>query len=192
MSYKLLIVGSRDFSDESELNRIMAALTSNERPSAVISGGAAGADQLGAKWALGVGLPVTVVEPDWKQYGRKAGFIRNRKMVEMLDAGDAVVCFYGPAGRSAGAGHTVDLARARGLRVRCFVQASWTPGDSSSEGHDAECGCAMCAVEVDPSAPAQAQVEADRLAALIEADRLAEEAAAEHECLASMDLVDVR
>ena len=52
----------------------------------VVSGGAAGADREGEKWAAGWGLPVKKFPADWKMHGKAAGPIRNREMAQYADA----------------------------------------------------------------------------------------------------------
>ena len=60
----------------------------------MIAGGARGADTFAEEWAKAAGLPCTVYQAYWKGLGRKAGPIRNRRM---LDEGlpDLVVAFPG-------------------------------------------------------------------------------------------------
>ena len=78
----------------------------------VISGGACGADTLGAEWAKAHGIPCEVYMADWEGLGRKAGPIRNQRM---LDEGkpDIVVAF--PVGR--GTADMVRRARAADIDV---------------------------------------------------------------------------
>lgn len=49
----------------------------------VITGGATGADQYAARWAHQNGRVSTVVPAEWERYGRKAGPLRNRKMLDL-------------------------------------------------------------------------------------------------------------
>lgn len=62
----------------------------------IISGHARGADQIAEMYADEKGIPVRVFPADWDKYGKKAGYIRNKKM---LDEGqpDLVIAF--PGGR---------------------------------------------------------------------------------------------
>ena len=71
-----------------------------------------GADTLGAEWAKAQGIPCEVYMADWEGLGRKAGPIRNQRM---LDEGkpDLVVAF--PGGR--GTADMVRRARSAGLDV---------------------------------------------------------------------------
>lgn len=51
----------------------------------IISGGAAGADTLGARWAKEHEVKLTVFRPDWNRHGKAAGFIRNEDIVAAAD-----------------------------------------------------------------------------------------------------------
>ena len=75
---KIAVIGSRNFTDqvvlENELNGI------KDKVELVISGGASGADTLAEKWAFDNNIPIEVIKPEWKTYGRAAGVVRNKKM----------------------------------------------------------------------------------------------------------------
>lgn len=79
----------------------------------IVSGTARGADQLGERYAFERGLPVKQFPADWDQHGKSAGYIRNAQMAEYADA---AVIFWD--GTSRGSKHMIDLAKAKGLRVR--------------------------------------------------------------------------
>jgi hypothetical protein len=78
----------------------------------VIAGGARGADTLAAQWAADRGIPAEVYMADWQGQGRKAGPIRNQRM---LDEGrpDLVAAF--PGGK--GTAGMMALARKAGVPV---------------------------------------------------------------------------
>ena len=69
----------------------------------LIHGGARGADDLAGQWAEVNGVPQDVYWADWERYGKPAGIIRNRKMLE-VGCPDLVVAF--PGGRG-----TQDMVR---------------------------------------------------------------------------------
>lgn len=78
----------------------------------VIQGGATGADQLARWWCVQRRVPYENYPPDWMKFGRAAGPIRNRRMIEKGQP-DIVVAFPGGSG-------TADLvakARAAGVKV---------------------------------------------------------------------------
>lgn len=107
---KLAIIGGRDFTD---YNRLMAAIESYfsdsggvSRISEIISGGAAGADSLGARYARESGLKLTEFLPDWNRFGKRAGFIRNQDIIENCDV---VLAFW--SGVSKGTGNSLSIAK---------------------------------------------------------------------------------
>lgn len=57
----------------------------------VVSGGAEGVDSWAAEFAEERGITVVVIRPNWKKYGRGAGFKRN---TEIVLAGDDVIAFW--------------------------------------------------------------------------------------------------
>lgn len=107
---KLAIIGGRDFTD---YNRLMAAIETHfsdcggvSRISEVVSGGAKGADSLGARYARECGLKLTEHLPDWGRHGKRAGFIRNKLIIN--DA-DMVLAFWD--GASKGTGSSLSIAK---------------------------------------------------------------------------------
>ena len=80
---KIAVIGSRNFTDqvvlENELNVI------KDKVELVISGGASGADTLAEKWAFDNNIPIEVIKPDWKTFGRAAGVVRNKQIIESCD-----------------------------------------------------------------------------------------------------------
>ena len=75
----------------------------------IISGTARGPDKLGERWAGLRGFPVLRMPADWSKHGKKAGYIRNQKMVTLSDA---VIVFWD--GVSRGTRHTMNLAKEMG------------------------------------------------------------------------------
>lgn len=105
---RIAVVGSRSFADYEHLRRVLQAWL----PAEIISGGAQGADTLAQRLAQEENLPITVIKPDWRQFGRAAGPIRNRAIV---DASDMVVAFWD--GQSRGTASTLEYARAKNIPV---------------------------------------------------------------------------
>jgi len=66
--------------------------------------------------ANALGFQVEAHPPDWRRYGRGAGFVRNRQMVEEGKP-DLVIAFHPALERSKGTLHTVTLAKKAGIRV---------------------------------------------------------------------------
>lgn len=78
----------------------------------IIEGGALGADRCAMIWAEVQGIPVTTFSAEWKKYGKAAGPIRNKRM---LDEGrpDYVIAFPGGDGTA----DMVTQAKAAGITV---------------------------------------------------------------------------
>jgi hypothetical protein len=111
---RIIIAGSRSFSDRHLLYQKMDALVAKQGGIVtVISGTAKGADKLGEEWARDRGYPVKRYPADWDAYGKSAGYKRN---VEMAEDADACVVFWD--GESKGAKHMIDIAKEHGLNLR--------------------------------------------------------------------------
>lgn len=121
---KLIIAGSRTIRDPLAVERAVAtALAIWERPGdaveLVVSGGAAGVDELGERWAAARGIPIRRFEARWEVHGRAAGPIRNREMAAFADALVAVW-----DGESPGTADMIEAMRARDRRVFVSVVAT--------------------------------------------------------------------
>jgi len=109
---RLLVTGGRDYWDEIELFNTLDEIAEYRDISVVIHGNAAGADTLAGTWARDRGIPVISVPADWQRYGRQAGPIRNRLMLEQCKP-DLVVAFKGGRGTK----DMVTISRAAGIEV---------------------------------------------------------------------------
>ncbi len=109
---KVAVVGSRDWPDPMAVVDYIASLP---KGTVVISGGAEGVDSWAAKAARRRSLEVVEFLPDWKQFGRQAGLVRNTKIVE---AADEVVAFHFDS--SPGTADTIRKAEAAGKKVLVF------------------------------------------------------------------------
>ena len=107
---RVIIAGSRSIRDYAKV--CDAVKQSGFAISRVISGLAGGADTLAVRYALEHGLPCDPFPADWKQWGRRAGYLRNEQMAQHADALIAVW-----DGKSPGTRHMIRLAQARGLPV---------------------------------------------------------------------------
>ena len=102
---KVAIVGSRNFSDYETLENAVNRLCGSGI-ACIISGGAKGADSLAKQYAQKFAIPIKVFKPDWKQYGRGAGVVRNRDIVSHADV---VIAFWD--GVSKGTASSIKLAQ---------------------------------------------------------------------------------
>jgi len=81
---KLAIIGSRTAIDYSLLLRVINEYFPS-KITEVVSGGAKGADSLGAKFAKDNNIKLVEFLPDWDKYGKRAGFVRNQDIIEYAD-----------------------------------------------------------------------------------------------------------
>jgi hypothetical protein len=112
--FRVVVCGSRPFSDYALLARPLDTALSRRVPGVVIlSGGARGADRLAERYARDHGLGRERFPADWARYGRAAGPRRNE---EMIATADALVAFWD--GASPGTRHAITTARRRGIITR--------------------------------------------------------------------------
>lgn len=112
--FRLVVAGSRSFSDYDRLAADLDRLLALRLPAVeIVCGGCpAGADALAVRYARERGLALRVFPAAWRSFGRAAGPLRNEQMAQY---GDALVAYWD--GRSAGTASMVRCASARGLRV---------------------------------------------------------------------------
>ena len=108
---KILLTGSRTLQDTKENRELIAKHLAPA--TVVIHGGAAGADNLAAKYAAMTGKTEIVITPDYEKMGVLAPIIRNQKMVKMAEI---VVAIY-DGKRTAGTAGTVKYAIRQGKQV---------------------------------------------------------------------------
>lgn len=110
----LAIVGSRGFSSYAYLEKTLGLYFTDIGK--IISGGARGADSLGAQYAREHGIPLQEFIPDWDGLGKSAGYIRNEKIVE---ASTVLAAYWD--GVSNGTKHSINIAKARQKPVIIFL-----------------------------------------------------------------------
>ena len=80
---RIVIAGSRGFEDYALLEQTLGRILDKQiEPVELVSGHAKGADLLAERFAKENDLPIHIIKPDWKTYGRAAGPIRNRQMLD--------------------------------------------------------------------------------------------------------------
>lgn len=110
---KVAIVGSREYA---RMDKVCDFVRSLPAGTTVVSGGARGVDSVAEEIAIRCGLDVVVFRADWNGLGKRAGFARNKTIVE---AADRVVAFWD--GVSRGTAHTINLARKVGKPVEVII-----------------------------------------------------------------------
>ena len=89
---KVVICGSRRFNDADADAAVAEAVErSRYEVTTVVSGVAPGIDRAGERWAESRGIQADRYPADWDRYGRAAGPIRNKQMVDVADAVIAVM-----------------------------------------------------------------------------------------------------
>lgn len=108
---RALVCGGRDYRDRFTFETTMEKVHKHFRLTAIVEGGAQGADTFARGFAIRHNIPCETYHADWKTKGRSAGPIRNRQMIEK-DIG-LVVAFPGGAGTT----DMVRVAKSRGVKL---------------------------------------------------------------------------
>lgn len=113
--FRVIIAGSRDFTDYHFLSSVMDRLLSNyeQEDIQIVCGMAKGADTCGESYAKEHGYEIRYFQADWGRYGTAAGPIRNE---EMARNADALVAFWD--GKSPGTKSMIQLAQKYNLQIR--------------------------------------------------------------------------
>ena len=114
---RIVIAGSRGFEDYALLEQTLDHILDEQTDTIeLVSGYAKGADLLAEQYAKENNLPIHIIKPDWKTYGRAAGPIRNRQMLDYAkEESPLVVAFWD--GQSKGTRNTIETARSLGIPV---------------------------------------------------------------------------
>lgn len=109
---RALVCGGRAYFVGSRVFEVLDAGHRKLTFSLIIQGGAPGADRLALEWARLRCVPCDTYSADWDLHGKKAGPLRNKKMLEEGKP-DIVIAFPGGAGTA----NMVRQAREAGVRV---------------------------------------------------------------------------
>lgn len=102
-----MITGSREVPKmtQKKIEDALEKLHDNHSFSLLLSGGATGVDQMGEMWAKQKNIAIKQELPNWKEYGKSAGVLRNQTLV---NEADIVVAFWN--GRSKGTKDAIQRA----------------------------------------------------------------------------------
>ena len=104
--FRIVVAGCRNFTDyEKVKKRLEIELEVLGSRLVIVSGGAAGADSLGERFAKEHNLEIERFPADWKKYGKAAGPIRNDQMAQVADM---VIAFWD--GKSKGTENMLRMA----------------------------------------------------------------------------------
>ena len=120
----IVIAGGRDYRNyknlEEFVDKIIKDMNHEYKTVTIISGMAQGADMLGVQYSIEHKYALLKFPANWQLYGKRAGFIRNKQMLDYLaesqDNG-MVIAFWD--GQSSGTKHTIYTARE--MKIPCFV-----------------------------------------------------------------------
>lgn len=113
---RILITGSRDWTNWRIIHGALCDYLFEEQVVLVSGACPTGADRMAEKWARGMGYEVETHPADWDQHGKKAGFIRNKEMVDL----GADICLAFIKNNSKGATMTLNLAEKAGIRTKVW------------------------------------------------------------------------
>lgn len=109
----VLVCGDREWTDSRLIKKRLSKFPSN---TIIMHGDCRGADKLADEVAQYFGFARVICPANWERFGRAAGPIRNRMMVEKLHP-DLVLAFHADLDESRGAKDTVARARKAGIEV---------------------------------------------------------------------------
>lgn len=136
MVRRVIVAGSRNYTDWLTFRRIMDELFLDRKDEIeIVSGGARGPDQMAIRWARENSVPYKVFKADWDRYGRSAGYRRNAEMA-VYAKGQELVMFWD--GVSRGTRHMHDLAIKHGLTVKIFMVNIEGEGAKRTQSLDVE------------------------------------------------------
>lgn len=114
----ILVTGSRDWVDEEIIYHALKTYTYNYAYNTVIHGGASGADAIADKVAKDLKFNVKTFPANWNQYGKRAGYLRNKQMVDL----GPDICLAFIKNNSRGATMCAELAINAGIPTHYFRQ----------------------------------------------------------------------
>jgi len=111
---KILICGGRNYNNYEKIKEIIKEI----RPSCIVQGGANGADFLAKKSAKELKIECKEYKAEWKKYGKKAGVIRNRLMLDENPDIEIVIAFHEDIEASKGTKDMINYAIKKGVKIK--------------------------------------------------------------------------
>ena len=108
MIKRVVVAGCRNYKNYNEAKEYIDFCIKNIKNNynlVFISGGCAGADSLGERYAKEKGYSIEYYPAEWNKYGKSAGPKRNKKMAKV---GDYIICFWD--GKSRGTKSMIEYA----------------------------------------------------------------------------------
>lgn len=89
----------------------------------IVSGHASGADKMAEEYAKEHGLSLTIMPAEWNRYGRAAGPIRNKKMLDYIVGEEPVLVAFWD-GKSKGTKDMITKARQANVDTNVFMYSN--------------------------------------------------------------------
>ena len=127
---KIAVVGSRNFINKDFIETIMSIHFNIHHDDILVSGGAKGVDSIAEEivkeWNNNYHFYANnpkqfkkiIFKPDWNKYGKSAGFIRNKLII---NEAELVLAFWD--GKSKGTKHSIDLAIKAGKPIDIYIRS---------------------------------------------------------------------
>lgn len=125
----VLICGSRGWNEREPIERELHTL---DRNTLIVHGAARGADTLAGEIAMELGFEVMACPADWKRYGKAAGIVRNKQMLDEYRP-QLVIAFVRSIANSPGSMHTINTARKMGIATRVHLPTQNPSSDTEGE-----------------------------------------------------------
>lgn len=124
MTLTIVLCGSREWNNFYEIRAFLKSLLLEFKAPEIIvvHGGCRGADKIGGFIAKTLGMNVFEEKADWMKYGKNAGPIRNKLMLDKYDP-DLVVAFHNDLEHSKGTKDMVERSKMQGRYTKvisCF------------------------------------------------------------------------
>lgn len=113
MKKSVAIIGSRDFKDYEKLKITIPFIIPIKDIEKIVSGGARGADKLAELFAKENKIPIEIYKAEWENYGKSAGMIRNK---EIINNCDMVIAFWD--GESKGTKNSLKYAKKMEKKIK--------------------------------------------------------------------------
>lgn len=122
--FKVIIAGSREFDNydmlKEKCDKILSRKVNEGEEIVIVSGTAKGADTLGEKYAEERGYKIERYPANWDKYGKKAGYLRNKKMAEVSNA---CIVFLSSKAENKGSKMMISIATEEKLLIRVIKES---------------------------------------------------------------------
>ena len=120
---KILVTGDRNWTNVLRVREVLATLPPD---TVLVHGAARGADTIAETVAKSLGFTILRYPAQWKKFGRPAGPIRNREMLDKNKDIDIVIGFHNDIENSKGTKDMLDYAKSRGKRCVLYTEEGRT------------------------------------------------------------------